>query len=129
MADQIISNPFFTPTAKAAQDFTAHTYKLVRPDATSVKFATADVGSGPAYVLMNDPRSGQACALNVPGNLTKAIAGTAMVVGVPVVVGNSATCIATSATFLANSNGSIALLMGYADTACASGSVFTLRLV
>lgn len=128
MAELVNLTPYFTPAVKAVTDFSAHIFKLVRYDAGGVRFATTDVGSGKAYVLMNDARSGQACALNVVGNTTKAIAGTAMVVGVPVTIGASATCIATSATFLAQSAGQMVTLVGYADTACASGSIFSLRL-
>jgi hypothetical protein len=129
MAENILINPFFTPAVKTVTDLTAHQYKLVRYDAGGVRFATTDVGSGPAYVLMNDPRSGQAAALNVPGNITKAIAGTAMVIGVPVTVGASATCIATSATFFALSAGNGILMVGFADNACNSGETFNLRLI
>jgi hypothetical protein len=128
MAELITINPYFTPPVKAALDLSTHLYKLVRYDANGVRLATADVGSGPAFVLMNDARSGQACALNVKGNITKAVAGTAMTIGVPVTVGASATCIATSATFFAQSAGQQVLLVGFADTACSSGNTFNLRL-
>lgn len=129
MAEELNLNPFITAPVKSALDLSPHQYKLVQYSSAGVKLAVASVGSGPGYVLMNDPKSGQACTLNVAGNITKAVAGTAMTLGVPVTVGASATCIATSATFLANSDGSQVLLMGYAESACSSGNIFNLRLV
>ena len=129
MAEQTILNPYFTPSVKAAGDLSSHIYKAVRYDSGGVRLATQHIGSGPGYILMNDPKSGQACALNVAGNITKAVAGTAVAIGQPCIIGTSATLYATSATFIAGSDGGGVLLMGYADTACASGELFNLRLV
>lgn len=119
---------FWNPPVKAVTDLRTFQYKAVRVDAAGVRPATTDVGSGPVYVLMDTPNSGQACTLNTAPNITKAVAGGTIALGDLLTITTSQTFVATSATFTAASAGNGVLWVGVARTGCDSGSLFNLAL-
>lgn len=72
----------FTPQVTPAADFTAHQHKWVSVHAAGVTLADArSLVAGPAFLLQNKPNSGGACTLWGSPNISKAIAGEAIVAG------------------------------------------------
>ena len=114
--------PFITPNVGAAYDMRQFMHKVVNIGANGVRLTVADVGSGAQYVLANKPNSGDHVSLNKAPNVTKAVAGAAVVQGNAIVAANSGFCVAGT------SGVQSALFLGYALTGCASGSVFDLDL-
>ncbi len=111
----------------AGVDLRSHQYKAVVVCATNVQLSIADQSSGKNYVLMNTPNSGDHVALGLAPNLAKAVAmGT---------IGNGDIIVSNgSAGFVSDSNAIWAssrqiLVMGYANAAANSGSIFSLQLV
>ena len=120
MAHDITLVPYVTPGVTAVQDFRTHQHKAVRFDAGGVRFSDTSANSGPCFILGNKPNSGEACTLVGPVNVTKAIAGLAVLTGNWVTVAVSGFCVPGS--------DASALLMGVAMTGAASGSTFDLYL-
>ena len=116
---------YLTPTVGAAADLTAHQFKAVRLTAGGVRLTAAvDVNSGPVFVLQNKPNSGDHCQLAATGQVTKAIAGAAVLIGTHVTINTSAQFITASFT---NIGSEVVAGVAWA-AAAAAGDVFAVLL-
>lgn len=114
-------------TVAAATDLRTYQYAPVQISTAGVKIAVADVGSGAAFVLYNEPNSGEAATLIGGPNTAKALAGSTVVIGQPITHGSSASWLATS--WQPVGSGAALRVAGIAATAAASGGIFSLRLL
>ena len=123
MAEEISVVGGFTPDVGAAADLRTHQWKLVQFGAGGVKLAVNDQGSGGAFALWATANSGGFVTLAGAPNVVKAYADGAMVRGSWVKVSTN-----TSGWALAAGSAGSAGIVGVALSACASGSLFSLKL-
>ena len=124
MSYDLMQGAHVTPAVKAAEDLRTHQHKAVRFDSGGIRLATSNVNSGPVYVLVNKPNSGEQCTLATPPSIVKALAGGAIGLNAWVTVGVSADFIAGSYSQIAST-----LMVGVAfEAPTAVGQVFALQL-
>lgn len=125
MSYDLTQGAHVTPGVKAAEDLRTHQHKAVRFDAGGIRLATAtNVNSGPVFVLMNKPNSGEQATLGTGPSIVKALAGAAISLGTWVTLGTSADFIQGSFTTIGSTQ-----IVGVAfEAPTAVGQVFALQL-
>lgn len=126
MAHNITVVPNITPTITPRADRSADQFKAVSIHATDLTLADQRslADGGKAYVLLTKTTSGQAAQLCNVGNVTKAIAGEAIVAGRWCQPMSASGLFGTSS---AGNTGAIGVVFGSAPTA--SGQVFDLHVL
>jgi hypothetical protein len=111
----------------AQSDLSAHQFKAVIPTAAGPLLADArSCGPGHPYILANKPTSGQAAALVMPPDVSKAVAGGAITAGQWAGVMSASP---VNGLFIATSFGDPGGIGVCMTTVAGSGTVFDLHVL